>query len=251
MSSKDTPFNHPAVIRRRRRWGYLGRMLLEDEYIVHVARLHWVIYVSSLIGMVCGILLLKFGTFPAAYFMGPDVAGRVDFPMKVIALFCIGVSVLYLFFISLRFVSTELVVTNERFIYKRGLMAPSVVQATITKISSVDIQQTMFGNLLDYGDITVRSSGQDIPMVDHVADPFSLYYHVMHAARVEVRPELEKTPQTIELESRPANKAGAKALSSASGKIAPPKAQAGNLRSATREEDHEGDGDDDDDAADE
>jgi uncharacterized membrane protein YdbT with pleckstrin-like domain len=191
MAPNDAPLQETPIDARRRGWGYLNRMLLADEYIVHVARLHWAVYVSSFLGTAFGIVLLRFGSVPAEYFFSATVASYVDLPMRILALFCIVVGTMYIFFISIRFVSTELVVTNERFIYKRGLIAPTIVEATITKISSVDIIQTVPGRVLDYGDITVRSSGQDIPPIGDVADPYTLYYYVMRAARLELRPDME------------------------------------------------------------
>jgi len=164
-------------------------MLLPDEYVVHIARLHWVVYVNSLAILVFGVLLLHYGKLPAEMYLDSQIAAYVDTPIKIISLFCIAVGTLYVFFISMRYVSTEIVVTSQRVIYKRGLIAPVIAEAVITKISSVDIDQSVAGRLLDYGTVTVRSSGQDIKPVEDISDPFSFYYHVMRSARLEMHPE--------------------------------------------------------------
>lgn len=203
MVQRDAKFNEPKLIERRRKWGYLAKMLLPDEYIVHVARLHWVVYVSSLTTMLFGVLILHYGTVPAELYLSDRVVAYIKEPMRIIAAFLIAVGALYVFFVSIRYVSTEVVVTNQRVIYKHGLIAPTVVEATITKISSVDIEQTVMGKLLDYGTITVRSSGQDIKPIQDIDDPYSLYYHVMHSARLELHPQAEEkaAPKPTQLET--------------------------------------------------
>ena len=54
---------------------------------------------------------------------------------------------------------TEIAVTDRRVIYARGFIQRHSVEVHMDKIESVDVDQTVFGRLLDYGDVTIHGTG--------------------------------------------------------------------------------------------
>ena len=56
--------------------------------------------------------------------------------------------------------TTEIDVTNRRIVYKCGLIKRHTVEMNMDKVESVDVDQSIFGRLLNYGDITIRGTGE-------------------------------------------------------------------------------------------
>ena len=55
--------------------------------------------------------------------------------------------------------TTEIAVTTERLIYKRGLIARHVGELSIDRIESVVVHQGVLGRLLGYGRVSIRGMG--------------------------------------------------------------------------------------------
>jgi uncharacterized membrane protein YdbT with pleckstrin-like domain len=53
----------------------------------------------------------------------------------------------------------EIVVTDRRVIYAHGFIQRHTVDVNMDKIESVDVDQTVMGRILDYGDVTIRGTG--------------------------------------------------------------------------------------------
>ena len=58
---------------------------------------------------------------------------------------------------------TEIAVTDQRVIYKRGFICRQTAEMNMDKVESVDVDQSILGRLLDYGTIHVeRARGAGI-----------------------------------------------------------------------------------------
>src|SRR6185437_9254650 len=56
--------------------------------------------------------------------------------------------------------TTEIDVTNRRIVYKVGFIKRHTVEMNMDKVESVDVDQSIMGRLLNYGDIAVRGTGE-------------------------------------------------------------------------------------------
>src|SRR6185295_377503 len=56
--------------------------------------------------------------------------------------------------------TTEIAITNRRIILKRGFIRRHTIEMNMDKVESVDVDQSLLGRLLNYGDITVRGTGE-------------------------------------------------------------------------------------------
>jgi len=159
---------------------YLKKILMPGEHVLFTARLHRTIYSGGIIMLVLGALIGSLGDRMAYGLLSPQIADMVVLPVKIVALFIVGMGALELFFTFLRQISTEIVVTNYRVIAKEGFGGAHIYQTMINKITSVNIEQTMKGRLLDFGAVTILASGGDIPPVLAVADPYRLHAAIMN-----------------------------------------------------------------------
>ena len=65
--------------------------------------------------------------------------------------------------------TTEIVLTDRRFIYKRGLLSVEMIQMNFWQIEHSDVTQSILGTFLDYGRVHIQSyavQNQEDPSVD-------------------------------------------------------------------------------------
>jgi uncharacterized membrane protein YdbT with pleckstrin-like domain len=69
--------------------------------------------------------------------------------------------------------TNEIVVTDRRVIYAHGFIQRHTVEVHMDKIESVDVDQTMMGRILDYGDVTIRGTGTTLEPIREVDRPIA------------------------------------------------------------------------------
>src|SRR5207245_1582167 len=65
-------------------------------------------------------------------------------------------------------ITTEIAVTDRRIIYKRGFIRRYTVEMHMDKVESVDVDQSLFGRMLDYGDVFIHGTGMGIEPLDMI-----------------------------------------------------------------------------------
>jgi uncharacterized membrane protein YdbT with pleckstrin-like domain len=69
---------------------------------------------------------------------------------------------------------TEIAVTNRRVIYKKGLIRRQTNEMNMDKVESVQIDQSILGRMLDYGDVTILGTGEGFETLRTIAGPIEL-----------------------------------------------------------------------------
>jgi uncharacterized membrane protein YdbT with pleckstrin-like domain len=69
--------------------------------------------------------------------------------------------------------TNEIVVTDRRVIYAHGFIQRHTVEVNMDKIESVDVDQTVLGRILDYGDVTIRGTGTTLEPIRKVDRPIA------------------------------------------------------------------------------
>jgi uncharacterized membrane protein YdbT with pleckstrin-like domain len=69
---------------------------------------------------------------------------------------------------------TEIAVTNRRVIYKTGLIQRETNEMNMDKVESVQIDQSIFGRMLDYGNVTILGTGEGFKTLRTIASPIEL-----------------------------------------------------------------------------
>ena len=70
--------------------------------------------------------------------------------------------------------TTEIDVTNRRVVYKRGFIKRHTIEMNMDKVESVDVDQSIMGRLLNYGDITIRGTGEGMGAAARIGAPLDL-----------------------------------------------------------------------------
>jgi uncharacterized membrane protein YdbT with pleckstrin-like domain len=67
--------------------------------------------------------------------------------------------------------TTELAVTNRRIIYKRGFIRRHTIEMNMDKVESVDVDQSFWGRILNYGTIVVHGTGGGLEPLRRIDSP--------------------------------------------------------------------------------
>lgn len=147
---------------------YVDRNLNPGETVVYQTRLHWVVMIGHIfltcIFLGCGISLFYYGAqagFAADTLRMVNIAGTA---MLVFA-------VLWLIAGAVKRNATEMAVTNHRVIIKVGLMGRRTIEMLLSKIESIEVQETATGRMLGYGTIVVIGTGGTPEPFYRVAHP--------------------------------------------------------------------------------
>ncbi len=150
---------------------FSGMMLLPGENPVFLTTLHWVIYVTGLNVTIFG-LALRFGAQPlVSHFFGAEIAETYARPMSYLVLVVTVLGCLILLTAFVRQASFALLVTNRRVVAKYGIVSRATFEMVLSKIEGANLDQTMWGRILGYGNIWIKGVGDSFAPIYCIADP--------------------------------------------------------------------------------
>jgi uncharacterized membrane protein YdbT with pleckstrin-like domain len=142
---------------------YVQHVLQPGEQVRKASSLHWIIYWP-------GVALVLLAV--AAYWLSEARLLPGVWRYTAYALTLIGVILLIQEWF--RWWITEIAVTNRRVIYKKGLIRRQTNEMNMDKVESVQINQSILGRLLDYGDVTILGTGEGFETLRTIARPIEL-----------------------------------------------------------------------------
>lgn len=168
---------------------YVQQSLGPNEEIIHIGHFHWmytfmaVLWVFIGLGMSLG--LLWFGIYAEVSlevnrqfvdltaqakgmawdqvveqkggYIGIIKSLNPAFRIAAFAFFVMGLFMFAKMMVTKA--TTEICVTNDRLIFKQGLIAREVGEMSVDRIEGVNVFQGILGRLLDYGTVVVRGMG--------------------------------------------------------------------------------------------
>ncbi|MGA9869134.1 MAG: PH domain-containing protein [Acetobacteraceae bacterium] len=146
---------------------YYTKVLQPDETVRAVGRLHWLIFWPAVLWLAVAIAIACVGAFVA------NEEPRRTYCFYAAAVIAIIALVTFLGE-WLRRHATEIVVTDRRVILKRGLLSHYTVEMNVAKIETVDVRQSVWGRILNYGTVVVRGTGAGIEPLRGVGAPVAI-----------------------------------------------------------------------------
>jgi uncharacterized membrane protein YdbT with pleckstrin-like domain len=140
--------------------GYVEKVLEPGERIVHRAHLHWIIYWRPVALLLIGLLVLLLAE-----------KGPVTFTIVVVLIF---IGALTFVTAAIARWTTEIAVTDQRVILKQGLIRRDTIEMNLPQVESVDVRQSIFGRLINYGTVIVRGTGGSPNPLAYVSAPLAL-----------------------------------------------------------------------------
>jgi membrane protein YdbS with pleckstrin-like domain len=142
---------------------YYTKVLQPDETVKVVGRLHWSMYIRSVI-----VLLIALGVAVGSYWL-PDPDWQ---RYALLASGVIGVlGLLLLLKAWINRMATEIVVTDRRVILNRGLLRRHTMEMNMSRIEMVDVKQSLWGRIWGYGTVEIHGTGADIEPLEGIGSP--------------------------------------------------------------------------------
>lgn len=144
---------------------YIDDILQPGEKVLYTSNLHWVIYARAMLAWIVGVVLLVATRFT----LNENLILFLLATAAVVAL--VG---LYWFVIAwFRRWTTETDVTNLRVVHKTGFITRKTFEISIDKVASVQVDQSIMGRILNYGDVVIENMGDDEQKIDRIAAPLA------------------------------------------------------------------------------
>lgn len=149
-------------IRDRR---YIDEILQPGERVLYSTNAHWIFYFPAIVAWIVALALL---------ILSRQVT--VDW-LVLLCLGAAGLVALAALYWTIkgwfhRF-TTETDVTNLRVVHKTGFIKRRTFEMALDKVESVDVDQTILGRILNYGDVTIRGVGEGIETIKTIASPLA------------------------------------------------------------------------------
>jgi uncharacterized membrane protein YdbT with pleckstrin-like domain len=145
--------------------GYAEKVLQPGESIKHRSKVHWIVYISGLVGMAAAAVIFLFAVSDNA------IDSSLRMPLMIFAAVVGVVALFKLLKAWFKRWTTEIVVTDKRIIYKDGFIRRNTVEMNLDKVESVQVEQSVMGRLLGYGTLIIRGTGAGIEPVRNVGSP--------------------------------------------------------------------------------
>ena len=143
---------------------YLERVLQPGEQVRRVSSVHWIVcWPRALRSWLLAVV---------AYWLSDTrlLTGLWRYTAYALAL---GAVVLLLQE-WLQWWATEMAVTDRRVIYKNGLIWRQTNRMNMDKVESVQVEQSILGRVLDYGNVTILGTGAGFETMRIIGSPIEL-----------------------------------------------------------------------------
>ncbi len=137
--------------------GYIEKSLAGDEALIAKAGFHWLYHVF---GYAALVLFLAVTAYVYAELQAPWSAAMVG-----------AVGLIIFVRVMVPIWTTEIGVTSERVILKRGFLTRHTDEIELSAIEEINIDQGFLGRILGFGCITLQGTGDDDVDLPPIADP--------------------------------------------------------------------------------
>ena len=132
--------------------GYIHKSLLDGEEIVYMTRRHKIIFTYPVIWLLLSAIL--FG-IKWVYVFKPEI----NFALAIFSGIFLAAALIHALVIWIHYLSAEFGITNQRVIVKEGFLKRKTIEVFLTRVESVQVDQSIWGRLLNFGTIIVSGTG--------------------------------------------------------------------------------------------
>jgi uncharacterized membrane protein YdbT with pleckstrin-like domain len=167
---------------------YVQQNLNPGESVLYTTHLHWIVLFRSIlvdaVFSIAGLSLIAWGVAGKHTERGEaQAAGIAGFTLLVIGGIILAIA-------AVQRNATEMAVTNKRVIIKVGWLTKRTIELFLSKVESVEVEQSLTGRMLGFGSLTVRGTGGTNEPFNHVANPLEFRRQVQHQIEEHVNPSL-------------------------------------------------------------
>lgn len=101
--------------------------------------------------------------------------------LGLITIFAYGIGLIFWGIAVIRYLTTELAVTNKRVIAKFGLIGRNTIEMNLAKVESIQVKQSILGRIFNYGSLVISGAGNPQTPVPGIASPMDFRRMAMEA----------------------------------------------------------------------
>jgi len=144
---------------------YIDDILQPGERLLYSTNEHWMYFLPAIAAWIVAFAFLVLWRFFEA-----DALALVCLAFAAVA----GLAALYWTATAwFHRWTTETDVTNMRVVHKTGFIKRDTFEMSLDKVESVDVNQSVLGRLLNYGDLTIQGVGEGTQTISTVSSPLA------------------------------------------------------------------------------
>jgi uncharacterized membrane protein YdbT with pleckstrin-like domain len=149
---------------------YIDDILQPGEKVLYSTNAHWIFYWPAIVAWIVAVVLFF------------ESRATVTESIVLLCLSASAVAAIAALFWSCKAWfhrwTTETDVTNLRVVHKTGFIKRRTFEMSLDKVESVDVDQSILGRLLNYGNVTVRGVGEGAETITTIASPLDFRNHI-------------------------------------------------------------------------
>lgn len=149
---------------------YIDDILQPGEKVLYSTNAHWIFYLPGIAGWCGAVAFLVLSRFTLS-------EGLV---LTCLSLSAITALVALFWTLKAWFHrwTTETDVTNLRVVHKTGFIRRETFEIGVDKVASVNVNQSIIGRILNFGDVTLETMGEAEKTIDKVTSPLVFRSHI-------------------------------------------------------------------------
>ena len=144
---------------------YIDDILQPGEKVLYSTNAHWIFYWPAIAGWIVALAFLVLSRMVVA-----------DAPMLLCLSLAAIAAIAALYWTAKAWFhrwTTETDVTNLRVVHKTGFIKRRTFEISLDKVESVDVNQSILGRILNYGDVTILGVGEGNETISTIASPLT------------------------------------------------------------------------------
>jgi len=144
---------------------YIDEILQPGEKVLYSTNAHWMFYLPAIAAWILVAVFLILSRLTT-------VDGVVVLCWAIAAVAAVA-AVYWSFRAWFHRWTTETDVTNMRVVHKTGFIQRRTFEMALDKIESVDVDQSILGRILNYGDVTINGVGEGRERIRTISSPLA------------------------------------------------------------------------------
>jgi uncharacterized membrane protein YdbT with pleckstrin-like domain len=149
---------------------YIDEILQPGEKVLYSTNAHWIFYLPAIGAWTVAIALLILSR-------ATTVDGLILLCLAASAVAAIA-ALFWTFRAWFHRLTTETDVTNLRVVHKTGFIKRRTFEMALDKVESVDVNQSILGRILNYGDVTIQGVGEGRETIKTIGAPLQFRSHI-------------------------------------------------------------------------
>jgi membrane protein YdbS with pleckstrin-like domain len=149
---------------------YIDEILQPGEKVLYSTNAHWMFYLPAIGVWIVVVILLV-----ASWLVTVNA-------LVLLCWACAAVAAIAALYLTLKAWfhrwTTETDVTSMRVVHKTGFIKRRTFEMALDKVESVDVNQSIMGRLLNYGDVTIMGVGEGKETIRTIAAPLDFRSHI-------------------------------------------------------------------------